>query len=112
MGQPHYYPVGDYLTFFAGESRCFAVRVNELLTVYLSTEDDSLVGCKVKGVARVMEQLKAMHVVVSDGSITLGLFFVSVAAITEEENTRRKVLNYAKNFPEARIPKEVLNVAA
>jgi hypothetical protein len=111
-GQPHYYPVGDYLTFYASEGRCFAMRVNELLTVYVSANDDCLVGCKVKGVARVMEQLKAMHVAVSDGSISLGLIFVSVAAITEDESSRKKVLDYAKSFPEAKIPKEVLKMAA
>lgn len=55
--QPHYYKVGDYLTFFADERRCLAVRVNELLTVYVSVDDNSLVGCKVKGVARVMQSL-------------------------------------------------------
>lgn len=110
--QPHYYPVGDYLTYFADERRCFAIRVNELLTVYVSTADSSLVGCKVKGIALVMEQWEKLHVRVSDLDLTLRLFFFSVAAITEETETREQVFQYASQLPAIKIPREVLEKKA
>ena len=43
--KPHRY--GDYLTFFTSEDRVHAVTVNKKVTLYLSLEDDSLVGFKV-----------------------------------------------------------------
>lgn len=110
--QPHYYPVGDYLTFYASDERCFAERVNELLTVYVSTDDRHLVGCKVKNVQQVMQQLEQLHVHVFDSQLSLGLLFVSVAAITEETDTRGRVLDYAKHLPETTIPKHALRPAA
>jgi len=109
---PRYYSVGDYLTYFARPDRCTTKRINELLTIYVA-EDGSLVGCKVKGISLVMKDLKKLHVCVSDGKLTLGLLFVSLAALTKEAETRKDMLELASKLnPGAVIPANELPIAA
>lgn len=74
---PRYYRQGDYLTYFISSKRCYSRRIDSLLTVYTDMETGELVGCKVKGVRRLLDKLKAFGVVVKDGMTTLGLLFVS-----------------------------------
>ena len=109
---PRYFKHGDHLTYFVKEDRCHSMRVNELLTIYASVKDGSLVGCKVKGVKQVMENLKQMHILVCDEEVSIGLLFVSVAAITQEANTRDSVRDYAKQLPKTNVPKTELQLAA
>ena len=108
-GQPHYYEDGDYLTFFAKEDRCYSVRINELLTIYVSSSDrSSLVGCKIKGIVQVVQYLERLKVVVSDSDISIGLLFTSVAAVTNEDDTRKDVISYGSQLPAAQIPRSSL----
>lgn len=109
---PRYYKYGDYLTYFVKPDRCVSQRVNEFLVVYRSVDNGSLVGCKIKGVARVMKRIKEMHVLVADSELTIGLFIFSTAAITKELGSRDKVLDCAKEIPLANIPMKELATAA
>jgi hypothetical protein len=112
VASPRYFSFGDYLTYFVKQDRCYSRRVNELLTVYISVDDGSLVGCKVKGVRCVLKRINEMHVLVSDKRLTIGMFFFSVAAITKELSSRDQVLDYAKRLPATEIPCGELAVAA
>lgn len=47
--RPRYFPVGDYLTCFVSERRCWSRRINEWLTLYEDIETGEVVGVKVKG---------------------------------------------------------------
>jgi hypothetical protein len=48
--RPFYSAPGDCVIFYASNERCYAKRINELLTIYMSMESDRPVGCKIKGV--------------------------------------------------------------
>src|SRR5262245_22916350 len=51
---PHYFPSGDFVSYFFRNDRCYARQVDELLTVYLAFGSDELVGCKIKGVKHIL----------------------------------------------------------
>jgi len=48
--RPVYSRDGDFLTLFLKDEDYYAERIDDLLTVYYSTQSDELIGCKVKGV--------------------------------------------------------------
>jgi hypothetical protein len=52
--RPYYSVAGDCVIFYASNERCHAKRINELLTVYVSVESDKAIGCKIKGVRRLI----------------------------------------------------------
>ena len=109
---PRYYRQGDYLNYFVSGERCYARRVDSLLTVYTNIETGALVGCKVKGVSRLMQTLKALAIVVSDGKKTLGLLFLSLLAQVPSEK-REAVLAVAKKFGSAPVNyDEIIEAAA
>ena len=78
--RPHFYEGEDFITYFINDNRCFARRVNELVTVYTDCNTGDLVGCKVKGVRRILSNIKSFNVKISDGNTTLGLLFLSLLA--------------------------------
>ncbi|HUY34390.1 MAG TPA: hypothetical protein VMV69_16710 [Pirellulales bacterium] len=58
--KPYYDAPGDTLFYFARDEQSYAKRLNPLLTVFLATEDDSLVGFKIKGVQRILRRMERM----------------------------------------------------
>ena len=54
QAKPRYYKYGDFLTYFAKENRCVGKVIDEFLTVYISNEDGSIIGCKVKNVKQAL----------------------------------------------------------
>jgi hypothetical protein len=78
---PHYFKDGDYITLFLTNERCYASRVDDLLTVYYSDANGDFVGCKVKGVRDLLENLRHnFKVTVDDGEVRLGWLFLCAAA--------------------------------
>jgi hypothetical protein len=79
--RPYYSPDGDFLVFYLREDEAFAERVDDLLTVYRSLETRELVGCKIKGVRRLVETLRNFGIFIEpeDKSLRLGLLFLSAA---------------------------------
>ena len=78
--RPYDEPEGDSLIFYARDEQSYAKRLNSLLTLFLSTKDDTLVGCEVKGVQRMLRLLRlagSFGVIVRDDKLRLGilLFF-------------------------------------
>lgn len=86
--RPFYSPDGDFLTFYFREDDHYAERVDELLTVYLSMDTQELVGCKVKGVRRILDTLGKLGVLVDDGEVKMSFLFLSGAF--SREDARRK----------------------
>ncbi len=81
---PHYHRDGDFLTFFCRDDDATAKRVDELLTVYVSSKTDELVGAKIKGVKRILSTLGNFGVTIKDGRLTLGMLFLAGMAVSRE----------------------------
>ncbi len=77
--RPYYCPDGDTLTFYFRDEEAYSERVDELLTVYKSIENSELVGCKVKGVAGLIDRLKSFGICLhpEDEPFSLSLLFLS-----------------------------------
>lgn len=66
---PVYSPEGDTLTVFFKPDRCRAERMGQLLTVYLSEQTNELVGCKVKGVSLLADNITATSINVNKNDV-------------------------------------------
>jgi hypothetical protein len=111
---PHYFPDGDFVSFYFLEDECYAERVDELLTAYYSIDSGALVGCKIKGVRRLLQTLGNFGVLVQDGPITLGFLFLAAGCRVAEDDPARKVYQEIVNRAKfaALDRKEIHQVAA
>jgi hypothetical protein len=89
--KPRYCAEGDFVSYFLKDDPCFAQRVDELVTVYHANETNELVGCKIKGVRRILRTLGDFGVSLEDGQLCLSLFFMaaSMANPTQEKRYKR-----------------------
>lgn len=58
--KPFYRPESDTLYFYGRDVPSFARRLNPLLTVFLTNDDESLVGFKIKGVQRILAAMQRL----------------------------------------------------
>jgi hypothetical protein len=97
---PHYFASGDYVTYYFRNERCYAQRVDDLLTVYLSLDNHELVGCKIKGVKHILKTAGTFGVQVDCGQVSMGfLFYFGVAGAKDEKQKQRyeELNNVAKD---------------
>lgn len=72
--RPFYSREGDTLFFYERDVQSYAKRLNPLLTLFLASADDSLIGFKIKGVQRLitrMDRLGIEKLIMHDDSIKL-----------------------------------------
>jgi hypothetical protein len=110
VSKPHFYGDEDFLTYFINENRCFAQRINELVTVFTDIRTGELVGCKVKGIQRILSNIKGFHVRVTDGTTTLGLLFLSLLAESPDRE-KPSLRRAAERFSDVPIPQQALSTA-
>lgn len=109
---PHYFPTGDYLTYFVSDERCRAKRLDDVVTVYLADDTDRLVGCKVKGVRHIVKQAKEFGVWVDGGDIRLGvLFYPGAAPDRADSEPRMKWYDLLKELADVRVDPRALALA-
>jgi hypothetical protein len=102
---PHYFASGDHVSYYFRNDPCFARRIDDLLTVYLSQDTRELVGCKIKGVRHILDTAGEFGVLLNDGQIRMGLFFFYGAARAEHEEQKRQYEELGKIAKEAVLPK-------
>ena len=83
--RPYYEPEGDSLIFYARDEQSYAKRLNSLLTLFLATKDNTLVGCEVKGVQRLLRIAGEFGVIVRDQKIRLGILLAFALAEPAED---------------------------
>jgi hypothetical protein len=75
--QPYYNVEADALFFFARDTPSYAKRLNPFITLFLASEDDTLVGVKLKSIKRIIGALRHLDddlkVFVIDHKIKLGI---------------------------------------
>ena len=86
---PHYCPDADALYFYARDVPSYAKRLNPFVTLFLASEDETLVGVKLKSVRRIVSRLerlnKNMNLVVIDHKIKLGIL-LALALVAPAED--------------------------
>ncbi len=89
--RPIYSRDGDFLTYFFKDVDFHGRRVDDLLTLYFSEEGEELVGCKIKGVRRILSTLGefgavGLAVEQHEQTLTLGLLFLGGLAVGDPEH--------------------------
>ncbi len=87
---PHYFAAGDFATYYRLDVRCYAERVDDLLTIYRSCDNHEMVGCKIKGVKNVLRSAGDFGITIDDDDVKLGLFFFVGAAWAKDEAQRKR----------------------
>ena len=82
--RPNYFEDGDYVTYFASDVFAYEDRIDELVTVYRSVETSELIGCKIKGVQRIVETLGGFAIFVKGDSFRLGMLFMGAALLNHK----------------------------
>lgn len=111
VSKPHYFADGDFLTYFINDRECVAERVNELLTIYVDEQTGDLVGCKVKGIAKLMLTIRRLSIDIDDGKTRLGLLFLSLVANSSDKE-KQEVLDKTDKFKNVPWPPELNKLAA
>jgi hypothetical protein len=96
VARPHYFPDGDYVTFYLSDERSYAERVDGLLTVYRSMKTDELVGCKIKGVRRLLEDGGNFGVSVKDEGVRLSFLFLIGLSLPEDKDEQERRRMYTE----------------
>lgn len=73
--QAYYGEEEDALTFYFRPLESYGVRVNNLVTLFLSLEGNDMVGCQIKGIRCKLEKDGTFNIAIREGKINLGLFF-------------------------------------
>lgn len=107
--KPVYSRVGDFLTLFLRDEAYYAERVDDILTVYHSVAADELIGCKIKGVQRLLGTLGKFGVSVEDADIELTFLFL--AGALDSPNMRTRYESLGKHTPRIKIPRRDLQPA-
>jgi hypothetical protein len=104
--RPMYFPDGDFVSYFLKDERAYARRVDDLLTVYVSMKTDELVGCKIKGVRRLLKKLGEFGVMIDDreGAV-LGLLFLAAASLTDDPSQKEEYERIGQKIGSAIIEK-------
>jgi hypothetical protein len=109
--RPYYSAEGDSLTFFFADTAYHAERIDDFLTVYLSTSSKRLIGCQVKGVPKVLELLGDFGISISDNHVQLTMIFMACMAQTHNEDAKDKYRELGKVAAESNASVELPVVA-
>lgn len=108
---PHYFPQGDFVTYYFRNDPCFAQRVDDLLTVYLAFETKELVGCKIKGVKHILQTAGDFGVSLDDGAVRLGVFFFVGASLAKDEGQRSRYAEIGREAKDVEMDRKELQGA-
>ncbi len=105
---PHYSAQGDFVSYYFRNDPCYAERVDDLLTVFLTFDTKELVGCKIKGVKHILRTAGNFGVFLDDADVRLGMFFFIGAALAKDEAQRRRYEEIGQKAKEVTVDRKEL----
>ena len=105
----YYGPEEDALMFYFRNDPDYAKRINSRVTVYLSEDTDELVGCQIKGVGRVLDELGQLDVSIKHGKVKLSVVLLAfMEPMLQRPETRKIYREVYKRATEADVDLELL----
>lgn len=92
---PHYSQVGDFVSYYHTNERCYAERVDETLTFYKSMESNEIVGVKIKGIKHIFDTAGFFKFELICPNDLRFVFFVAVMA-AKDDVQKEKIKQFAK----------------
>ena len=99
------------VSYYFRNERCYAQRVDDLLTVYLALGTDELIGGKIKGVKHILDTAGTFGVMVDDGNVRLGVLFFYGAARAEGEDQKNRYEELARVAKDVTLDRKELQLA-
>ncbi len=81
----------DSLTMYWKEDADYARRLNSRVTAFFSLDTDELVGCQIKSVRHVLEDIGWFDVSIQHGKIRIDMLFLACRAEFADEPESRKI---------------------
>ena len=100
----YYGPEEDALMFYFRNDPDYSRRINKWLTLYLAMDSDELVGCQVKGVGRVLEDIGSFGVDVTHKKVNVRIIFLAFLGAAIDDPKARDIY---KQLGEAAADSEV-----
>jgi hypothetical protein len=98
----------DALIFYFRPGRDYAKRLNKLVTLYISLDDEELIGCQIKGVRSVLDELGNFNIEVSHRRIKLNILFLAYAGtVMDDPDARIAYQTLARAASESNLEIEV-----
>ena len=95
----HFSKEADALTAYLRGDPHYSKRLTDHVTLLLSSQDDELVGCRVKGISGILRDLPN-YVRVSHEGIELSVIFLPFRGEAADEETRHAINRLARAFSE------------
>lgn len=91
--EPHafYSEDSDSLTFYFRDEPDYAERLHSRVTVFYAMKDKSLVGCRIKNVKRVLDDIGAFPVEISHEGSTIAMLFLAFRGDVFESDEARDI---------------------
>lgn len=109
--RPYYEPDSDSLIFYARDEQSYAKRINNLLTLYLASDDDSLVGCEIKSVKRMLRIGGDFGLLVHDEKIKLGCFLAFALVAPPDDPNLEQYEQAVRQFENIELDRAALLAA-
>lgn len=74
----------DTLTFYFRNDPDYSKRVDDILTVHLALDSNDLVGCEIKGVRRILEDIGSFRLMVGDRRVKLVFVFLALVGAGDD----------------------------
>ena len=98
----------DALMFYFRNEADYAKRLNSRVTVYLSLDGNELLGCQIKGVRRVLEDIGNFDVTIEHGKVKLKLVFLAFLGTIDDDSPARELyLQLGKQAAETDVDVEL-----
>ena len=77
----------DALTVYFSDAADYSKRLNDHVTLYLSLTTGDIVGCRIKGISGLLEDLPN-YIEINHGKVKLSLIFFAFRGCAEQESQR------------------------
>ncbi len=78
----------DTLTFYFKSDADYSKRLTDHVTLFLSIDTNELVGCRIKGISGILEDLPN-YVEISHGPVALSIVFLPFRGTAQDDETRK-----------------------
>lgn len=80
----------DVLSLYFADGPYYAERINKRVTVFISSETEKLVGCAIKNVRSVLEDMKWFDAEIKLGKVKVKFLFLSFRGMFDDKNDQRE----------------------
>ena len=101
--KPYLEPETESLIFYVRDVPSYSHRLNEIFTLFLADSDNSLVGCEIKGVTRLLRRSAGFLSIVHDHKIKLTILIALALApepdadFAELDDTLHQLREFARD---------------